>query len=101
MTRNQRASLERSLARLKTNTHLTPALAADGKIQFTALTLEQVAALLQDEAGSLFLLAAADLNRTALRSGIQQPDAQLVAQPLRRAFVVKAKLPDTGDFDLV
>lgn len=73
-------------------------VSADGTVDFAELELQDVAAMLADPTASLLLFAAADLNRTALRAGTQQPDAQLVAPPLRRAFVVRTKLPSSADF---
>lgn len=72
-----------------------------GRVNLSALELEQIEILLSDPVASLWLLAAADLNRTALRMGTQQPDAQLVAPHRRRAFVVRTKLPPSVEFATV
>lgn len=70
-------------------------------VRFSRLSNEDVAVLLTSPAAQLFLMAAADLNRTALRAGTATADAQLVAPPLRRAFVVRSKLPPAADFSTV
>lgn len=94
-------ALERELLELRRHPVLGRVIDRRGRVTFGNLELEDIAALLADSAASLVLLAAADLNRTALRSGIQSPDAQLVAAPLRRAFVVKSQLPPVAEFATV
>jgi hypothetical protein len=94
-------ALEGQLKELRHHPTIAKVVSADGQVVLQQLKTEDVAPLLADEAGSLFLMAAADLNRTALRTGILSPDAQLVAPPLRRAFVVRSKLPFQVDFDVV
>jgi hypothetical protein len=94
-------ALEDELNALRRHRLLAPVIDKGGRIRFSDLALEHVAELLGDAAASLFLLAAADLNRTALRSGTSAPDAQLVAVPLRRAFVVRSQLPRDADFSTV
>ena len=94
-------ALERDLLELRRHPVLGQAFDRSGRVVFADLVLEDVAALLADSAASLLLLAAAGLNRTALRSGVLAPDAQLVAPPLRRAFVVKSQLPPAADFATV
>jgi hypothetical protein len=91
-------SLERDLLELRHRPELRDHVDAAGRANFAALELTDLATLLADPVASLLLLAAADLNRTALRSGAEQSDAQLVAPRLRRAFVVQAKLPPAADF---
>jgi hypothetical protein len=92
-------SLERELLALRDRPELRGHLDAAGRIDFSQSTLAELAALLADPVASMLLLAAADLNRTALRSGIRQSDAQLVAPSLRRAFVVQSQLPPAADFE--
>jgi hypothetical protein len=91
--------LERDLLALRQRPELRGYVDPAGRIDFSTLTLDDLAALLADPTASLLLMAAADLNRTALRSGIQQSHAQIVAPALRRAFVVQSKLPPHADFD--
>lgn len=94
-------SLEQAMLGLRDHPELQAVIDQHGRVEFSALRLKQVAALLRNDVAAMFLFAAADLNRTALRSGTHAPDAQLVAPPLRRAFVVQAKLPLAADFATV
>lgn len=93
------SGLEIELHRLPKHPLLGPHIDRRGRVTFTGLALHEIAGLLDDPAASLLLMAAADLNRTALRTGIEQPDAQLVAPPLRRAYVVQSKLPSTAELE--
>jgi hypothetical protein len=77
-------ALERELAALRRHPVLRPVIARGGRVRFDALTLEDIAALLGHPAASLLLLAAADLNRTALRAGTQTRMRRLS----RRRFAV-------------
>jgi hypothetical protein len=94
-------TLERALLALRDVGPLASRIDAAGRIEFASLALEEIAAMLADEVASLVLFAAADLNRTALRAGMEEPDAQIVPRPLRRAFVVQSKLPQAADFSTV
>lgn len=94
-------ALERDLNALRGHPVLNPVIGRDGRMRLSDLSVTHVATLLADSTAALFLLAAADLNRTALRSGIQSPDAQLVPAPHRRAFVVRSQLPRDADFATV
>lgn len=91
--------LEADLQALRNRPELRKLVDRTGRIDFSRLDLADLASLLADPTASLLLMAAADLNRTALRSGIEQSHAQLVAPVLRRAFVVQSKLPPTADFN--
>lgn len=91
-------TLERQLRALAKNAHLAP-LIHDGEARLGDLNLEQVAELLADDHGAELLMAAAALNRTELRAGITSTDALLVAPPLRRAYVVRSKLPSSANFE--
>lgn len=93
--------LEGELLALRDRPELRELFDAAGRINFSKLSLDDLATLLGDPTASLLLMAAADLNRTALRAGIEQSHARLVAPILRRAFVVQSKLPPTADFDAV
>src|SRR5215217_5435587 len=90
-------ALEKELRALRDHPMLGPAI-KDSTVVFNKLANEDVAELLAHPFGQLLLMAAADLNRTALRTGTATPDAQLVAPHLRRAFVVRSKLPPSADF---
>ena len=94
-----RRLLAQQLAGLRRRPELLAHIDARGRIDFSGLTLTDIGSLLEEPTAALLLMAAADLNRTALRSGIEQSDAQLVARKLRRAYVVQSKLPPTADFD--
>ena len=90
-------ALEKELRAL--GDHATLARVIKGStVAFHQLSNEDVTTLLAHPVGQLFLMAAADLNRTALRVGTATPDAQLVAPSQRRAFVVRSKLPPSADF---
>jgi len=91
--------LEADLQALRKRPELRKLVDRTGQIDFGRLDLADLATLLADPTAYLLLMAAADLNRTALRSEIAQSHAQLVAPVLRRAFVVQSKLPPTADFD--
>lgn len=91
-------ALERELDALRQHRLLASHLDDQDRLDLSALRLEDIAAMLSEAAASLLLLAAADLNRTALRAGMEQPDAQIVRQALRRAFVVRSQLPPTATF---
>lgn len=93
------SDLEGELQRLPKHPLLAPHIDRRGRITFTRLELHEIAGLLSDRAAALLLMAAADLNRTALRTGIEQPDAQLVAPPLRRAYVVQSQLPTMAELE--
>lgn len=69
-----------------------------GEIHFSELTREDVAKLLKDEAAYYFLIAAAGLNRTTLKKALANEEAQIVAAPQRKAFVVKSRLPVRRSF---
>jgi hypothetical protein len=99
MAPDARAALQRELTGVRHHYALAPHVDPSGRIDFSGLTLTDIAELLADPNASLLLMAAADLNRTALRSGVKQSHAQIVAPALRRAFVVQSKLPPIADFD--
>ncbi|MBK6516502.1 MAG: hypothetical protein IPG04_20945 [Polyangiaceae bacterium] len=69
-----------------------------GEVRFNDLSREDVAALLKDEAAYYFLIAAAGLNRTTLKKALAHEEAQIVAAPQRKAFVVKSRLPVRRSF---
>jgi hypothetical protein len=94
-------ALERELVALRGHPKLEPVIDSLGDVRFGDLDLHDIAALLGDPIASLFLLAAADLNRTALRARLAAPEAQLVAPPLRRAYAVRGRLPVHADFSTV
>lgn len=66
------------------------------------LGLEDVLNVMESgEAGYYFLMAAADLDRTVLKTAMSAPEAQLVEPRLRRAYVVKSRLPARASFEEV
>ena len=77
---------------------LTPHISGD-ELHFAALELEEVAELIHDEVSYYFLIAAAGLNRTSLKKATTAADAQIVTHRLRRAFVIKARLPVRTSFN--
>ena len=91
-------ALEAQLASARDHPLLAPLGDPAGTVDFASVSLDDIAAMLGDPTLSLLLLAAADLNRTALRAATEQPDALIVARPLRRAYAVRLKLPEAGDF---
>lgn len=83
-----------------------PAIAAtetvDGRFALSKLGLEDVARLLRDDAcGYYFMLAATELNRTSLRKGAAEGEAQLVTPRMRKAFAVRVRLPVSADFETI
>ena len=67
-------------------------------ISLSKLTTEQVNDLIKDEPAYYFLIAAADLNRTAIKRGMATPEAKLVVQSRRRAHVIREKQPMLASF---
>jgi hypothetical protein len=92
-------ALEKQLRALASHEHLVGLIDNNGEVRLAALTLEQVDDVLKLDAGAQLLMAAAALNRTDVRTGITSTEAQLVAPPLRRAFVVRSKLPSSARFE--
>jgi hypothetical protein len=82
----------RLVDQLKRNAALSPHI-RKGEIVFKQLTLEEISVLLRDEAARYFLLAAAGLNRTALKRAAADDTAKIVTGGLRKAFAVKVRLP--------
>lgn len=69
------------------------------KIRLRDLTLEDVAELIKDQgAAYYFLIAAAGLTRTTIKKAVVAPEARIVMRPLRRAFVIRERLPFEGRF---
>lgn len=91
--------LERALRALAEDHALVSVGADTGQLHLRDLRLEQVAELLRTDAGAQLLMAAASMSRTDVKHGIAAVEAQLVAPPLRRAFVVHAKLPAAISLD--
>lgn len=69
-----------------------------GSVQFKSMSRVQIAALLKDDVGHYFLLAAAQLNRTSLKKAERDEDAQILPASQRRAFAVQKRLPTTAAF---
>jgi hypothetical protein len=83
---------ERQIEALKRNA-LIARVSKRGETQLSALTVEQVAELMRDDAGYYFLLAAAGLNRTSLKRATEDHEASIVESGKRRAFAVRKRLP--------
>lgn len=70
-----------------------------GEIDLGKLSVAEIASLLQSQGPAYyFLLAAAQLTRTTLKSAAAEPDAAIVTKALRKAHAVKARLPRRGVF---
>ncbi len=85
------------LAALESDPAFEPLLERD-QILLSRLRIEDVDRLLRNEAAYYFLIAAAGLNRTSLRRASSEPEAQIVAPRLRKAFVVRTRLPLNASF---
>lgn len=57
------------------------------------LELDQIVEIDRLEEGRYFLLAAAGLNRTSLRTAMREAEVSVVSQGLRRAFAIRTRLP--------
>ncbi len=98
MPRNpELAEFRRRTEELTDHSLLVPHLDGDD-LNLGALEVEHVAELIQDEVAYYFLIAAAGLNRTSLNRATTAADAQIVSQRLRRAFVIKERLPIRASF---
>jgi len=92
-------TLERQLRALAQHPHFAGIIQDSGEIDLGKLSLEQVSELLSLDEAAQYLMAAAALNRTDVRTGITSADALLVAPQFRRAFVVRSKLPSSAQFE--
>jgi len=90
----------RNVEALRQDSRLSPHL-TDAELLLTNLSIEDVEALMRFDAGYCFLMAAATLNRTSLKKGMQSAEAKIVAKKLRRAHVVRQSLPLTVQFGSV
>lgn len=72
-----------------------------GEVTFRGLSMEAVKELARAEAGYYFLIAAAGLNRTTVKAAMNEAEAAIVAKGLRRAFVIRKRLPIRGSFEQV
>jgi hypothetical protein len=78
---------------------LLAGLIDEDAIRLGELTTEQVNELIRGrEAAYYFLIAAAGLDRTAIKREMASPEAKLVTSRLRRAHVVRDRLPISGSF---
>ncbi len=99
MPRNpELAEFRRRTEELSQHPLLLPHLHED-ELHFAALEIEEVPELIQDEVAYYFLIAAAGLNRTSLRRATTGADAQIVPSRLRRAFVIRTRLPVRTSFN--
>jgi len=73
----------------------------DDQVDVQALTLDGISDLMRDDAGYYFLMAAAGLNRTGLKRGVASPEARIAPKKLRRALVVRQRLPVRISFQQV
>lgn len=90
----------RLVEELRRNAHLKGVL-RKGEVHFAKLTLAQVKALLEDDAGHYFLMAAAGLTRATLRKAVSDERRQIVRREDRRAHAVQEALPVRRPFDEV
>lgn len=68
-------------------------------VRLGELTTQQVSELIKGQgAGYYLLIAAAGLDRTAIKRALKSPDAQLVVSRLRRSHVIRDLLPLSGSF---
>ncbi len=99
MPRNpELAEFRRRTEELSQHPHFLPHLHED-ELHFAALELKEIAELIQDEVAYYFLIAAAELNRTSLKRATADADAQIVPPRLRRAFVIRTRLPVRASFN--
>lgn len=70
-------------------------------LRLADLSLPELSSLLNDETAYYFLIAAAQLNRSSLKKAMTEPEAQLVAPKLRRAYAISARLPVMSSFSAV
>lgn len=69
------------------------------QISLGELSVDEIAALLLNEAAKYFLFAAANLNRTSLKKAAREPETAIVAKKLRPAYAIKCRLPVKDAFD--
>lgn len=63
------------------------------EIVFESFSPHDVAALIREEPAYYFLISAAGLNRTSLKKALGEPAVAIVEKGLRRAFVIRERLP--------
>lgn len=63
------------------------------ELSLRELTLDNISELMRNQAGRYLLMAAANLNRTSLRAGSDEPLARVLPVSKRSAYVVQQKLP--------
>jgi hypothetical protein len=70
-----------------------------GEVRLAELELKEVDELIRtSDAAYYFLIAAGGLNRTSVKKAMREPDAQINAPRLRKAFVIKQRLPVRASF---
>ena len=89
---------KKELAQLKTHKLFKKVLQKQ-ELHLGKLTEEEVATLMLQEPARYFLLAAANLNRTALKKATLDPETAIVAKKLRPSHAVKRRLPLKASFD--
>jgi hypothetical protein len=67
------------------------------EVELGALSVEDVAGLMLNEAAKYFLFAAANLNRTTLKKAAGEPESAIVERRLRQAFAMSTPVrPPVG-----
>jgi hypothetical protein len=95
--RPQYEEFQKQIEKLKKH----PALAMvqrRGVVALGKLSLEAVAALIKEEPGYYFLIAAAGINRTTLKKAVAEHEASIVEPSKRRAFAIRKRLPVEKSF---
>ncbi|MEQ9322697.1 MAG: hypothetical protein RIF41_26260 [Polyangiaceae bacterium] len=90
---------KRQIEQLRHHKWIASCTTADGMVELRELPLEQIAALLANDAGYHLLVVAADLTRTTLKRALSGPSATLVEDRLRPAYAVQTRLPVRASFD--
>lgn len=73
-----------------------------GEVQFHELGLDDVDQLMRTgDAAYYFLMAAAGLTRTTLKTATKGPEAGIVTAKRRRAFAIQKRLPKREQFDKI
>jgi hypothetical protein len=88
----------RQIEQLRTSA-VVAAVTVGDRVELSRLTLDEVESLLASEAGYSLLASAAGLNRTSLKKALADPEAAVVHPRLRRAYVVKTRLPVSSSFE--
>ena len=94
----EQEQFRREIEALRQQEALAPLIEGD-VVRLGSLTNQQVTSLIRGQgAGYYLLIAAAGLDRTAIKRAMKDPDAQLVTARHRRAHVIRDRLPLSGSF---